>query len=64
LAEEGFKTFQTEFGKDAFALHHRFYLHMDKGNSMWLSAEDGCEGTPQGNKAFPFSGMFGGVISR
>ena len=24
----------------------RFYLHFDKKNRLWLSAEDGCEGTP------------------
>ncbi|KAL3939426.1 MAG: hypothetical protein SGBAC_005849 [Bacillariaceae sp.] len=47
LMEEGYKNFKEDFGKDAFTLHHRFYLHMDRGDSMWLSAEDGCEGTPQ-----------------
>ncbi|CAJ1959863.1 unnamed protein product [Cylindrotheca closterium] len=47
LVQEGYKSFQENFGKNAFALHHRFYLHMDQGDSMWLSAEDGCEGTPQ-----------------
>ena len=47
LVSEGFEDFQKRFGPNAFALHHRFYLHLDQGNSMWLSAEDGCEGTPQ-----------------
>jgi hypothetical protein len=46
LVEEGFDDFQDRFGPNAFALHHRFYLHRDGGNRMWLSAEDGCEGTP------------------
>lgn len=43
------------FGRTAYGLHHRFYLHYGpnkyghkKMNErvMWLSAEDGCEGTP------------------
>jgi len=46
LEKEGFQTYREQFGKDAFGLHHRFYLHFDRGNQMWLSAEDGCEGTP------------------
>ena len=46
LVEEGFTDFQKKFGPKAFSLHHRFYLHYDGGNRMWLSAEDGCEGTP------------------
>jgi len=46
LEEEGFTSFRSKFGKDAFALHHRFYLHLDQGKMIWLSAEDGCEGTP------------------
>ena len=46
LESEGFSDFKSRFGPKAFALHHRFYLHYDRGNSMWLSAEDGCEGTP------------------
>ena len=46
LVEEGFKDFQARFGPAAYALHHRFYLHFDRGNRLWLSAEDGCEGTP------------------
>ena len=29
LEEEGFKGFQKRFGASAFALHHRFYLHLD-----------------------------------
>lgn len=49
LVKEGYVAFQEDFGKDAFTLHHRFYLHMDQGDHMWLSAEDGCEGTPQEN---------------
>jgi len=46
LAKEGFRTYPEQFGVNAFGLHHRFYLHFDNGNKMWLSAEDGCEGTP------------------
>lgn len=46
LESEGFSDFRSRFGPKSFALHHRFYLHYDRGNSMWLSAEDGCEGTP------------------
>jgi len=46
LEKEGFSGFRSRFGPKAFALHHRCYLHYDNGNSMWLSAEDGCEGTP------------------
>ena len=44
LEDEGFKSFRSKFGDEAFALHHRFYLHLDRGNRLWLSAEDGCEG--------------------
>jgi len=43
---EGYSTFGKEFGNEAFGLNHRFYLHLDNQNRMWLSAEDGCEGTP------------------
>lgn len=43
---EGFDFFKSRFGKEAFSLHHRFYLHYDSANKLWLSAEDGCEGTP------------------
>merc|ERR1719491_499125 len=46
LDKEGFQTYRKQFGQDAFGLHHRFYLHFDSSNQMWLSAEDGCEGTP------------------
>lgn len=46
LKEEGFPAYIKQFGQEAFGLHHRFYLHFDGSNKMWLSAEDGCEGTP------------------
>uniref|UniRef100_A0A7S0SGH7 Uncharacterized protein n=1 Tax=Mantoniella antarctica TaxID=81844 RepID=A0A7S0SGH7_9CHLO len=46
LEGEGFESFGATFGPDAFTLHHRFYLHSDRGGAMWLAAEDGCEGTP------------------
>ena len=57
LESEGFKDFRSRFGPKSFALHHRFYLHYDRGDAMWLSAEDGCEGTPA-----PSSGN--GVVDR
>lgn len=43
---EGYITFGKEFGNEAFGLNHRFYLHLDDNQRMWLCAEDGCEGTP------------------
>lgn len=46
LASEGFDTYGQVFGSKAFGLHHRFYLHYDSANRVWLSAEDGCEGFP------------------
>jgi hypothetical protein len=46
LEREGFAAFRTRFGASAFALHHRFYLHLDREKRLWLSAEDGCEGHP------------------
>ena len=46
LEKEGCPTYRTNFGPEAFGLHHRCYLHFDSSNKMWLSAEDGCEGTP------------------
>lgn len=62
---EGWKTFDTQFpnaSSQGFGLHHRFYLHMDNQNRMWLSAEDGCEGTPSlngGTNKNTFSKLFG-----
>eukprot|EP00966_Prymnesium_polylepis_P237535 5493850-Prymnesium_polylepis.1 len=46
LEGEGFGTFRSKFGPEAFTLHHRFFLHLDSRDQMWLSAEDGCEGFP------------------
>ena len=43
---EGFVGFKDKFHPKAFGLNHRFYLHYDRDGKMWLSAEDGCEGTP------------------
>ena len=43
---EGYGGFRDMFGDKAFGLNHRFYLHFDGRNRIWLSAEDGCEGTP------------------
>jgi hypothetical protein len=57
---EGFNDFKEKFGENAFGLNHRFYLHLDSGNRMWLSAEDGCEGTPaEAENRNPISRMFG-----
>jgi hypothetical protein len=41
---EGVAGFREKFGDAAYGLHHRFFLHLDKQNKFWLSAEDGCEG--------------------
>jgi len=46
LEAEGYPNFKSTFGEAAFTLSHRFYLHLDQKNQMWLSAEDGCEGHP------------------
>jgi len=59
LEKEGFNNFRAKFGKDSYALHHRFYLHFDKSNQMWLSAEDGCEGTPDRPIMSRLSNLFG-----
>ena len=56
--EEGFKTFKETFGPKAFGLNHRFYLHLDSQNRMWLAAEDGCEGTPAITSPNLFSNLF------
>jgi len=58
--EEGFETFDEEFGPEAFGLNHRFYLHYDNGGRMWLSAEDGCEGTPSQGRNLV--GKLGGLL--
>ena len=55
---EGFQGFKQKFGENAFGLNHRFYLHYDSENRMWLSAEDGCEGTPSPGKG-PLRSIFG-----
>jgi hypothetical protein len=67
LAKDGYPSYTTQFGPDAFGLHHRFYLHLDGENRMWLSAEDGCEGTPQksgasGNGGAAARGWFSGLF--
>jgi len=60
LEEEGFTDFRNKFGPDSFALHHRFYLHKDGNDRIWLSAEDGCEGTPSAGQASnPLTSLFG-----
>lgn len=57
---EGYGTFSKEFGDDAFGLNHRFFLHSDGQSRMWLSAEDGCEGTPA--EARSLMGRLGGML--
>jgi len=65
LVQEGYTTFPTRFGATAFALHHRFYLHYDKQNRVWLSAEDGCEGYPDSTATPPTaSSGIEGVVQR
>jgi hypothetical protein len=65
LIDEGYTNFKTTYGKDAFALHHRFYLHYDNAGRFWLSAEDGCEGfagpTPSGGS--PADGIVNRITS-
>jgi hypothetical protein len=46
LEREGFAEFTNLFGTEAYALHHRFYFHLDGRQQIWLAAEDGCEGEP------------------
>ena len=58
LESEGFGAFKTLFGPDAFCLHHRFYLHLDRRNQLWLAAEDGCEGQPASGKPAKMFGLF------
>ena len=55
LKSEGVGAFRSKFGAAAFALHHRFYLHLDRANQLWLSAEDGCEGRLHGAAHAPVS---------
>jgi hypothetical protein len=59
LEKDGYTDFTTDFGDDSFALHHRFYLHKDMQDRVWLSAEDGCEGTPSNGASNPLSSLFG-----
>jgi hypothetical protein len=65
LEQEGFTNFRERFGPKSFCLHHRFYLHWDAMNRLWLSAEDGCEGTPANNNApnpNPIQNLFRGLL--
>ena len=56
---EGFQNFKDIYGPNAFGLNHRFYLHFDAENRIWLAAEDGCEGTPALSSQSPFRRVFG-----
>jgi hypothetical protein len=63
LEQEGYLGFRDHYGPKSFALNHRFYLHYDMLNRLWLSAEDGCEGTPastDGNN--PVLNFFKGLL--
>lgn len=63
LEQEGFKGFRDRYGPKSFALNHRFYLHYDMLNRLWLSAEDGCEGTPAStNGNNPVLNFFKGLL--
>lgn len=57
---EGFGTFSKEFGNEAYGLNHRCFLHLDDQERMWLSAEDGCEGTPSAGRSL--MGKLGGIL--
>lgn len=58
----GYTNFSIEMGKEAYGLHHRFFLHYDERGRMWLCAEDGCEGTPIDYEARKRGGMFGKLL--
>lgn len=62
LESEGFESFRTKFGAKAYTLHHRFYLHRDARNHMWLSAEDGCEGRALGVAQGGAGGLLGKIF--
>jgi len=47
MEAEGSAGFKTKYGENSFGLSHRCYLRYDAGNRFWVSAEDGCEGTPR-----------------
>ena len=51
--------FRKAFGENTVSLQHRFYLHLDGQNKLWLSAEDGCEGTPTDAPGNPLQALFG-----
>jgi len=57
---EGFVDFRKKYGPESYGLHHRFFWHTDNDNRIWLSAEDGCEGTPAASalRRKPFLGLF------
>jgi hypothetical protein len=44
LEQEGFTNVREQFGPKSFSLHHKFHVHWDAMNWLWLSAKDGCEG--------------------
>ena len=55
---EGVKI-REKFGDEAFGLNHRFYLHFDRDDNFWLSAEDGCEGkAAEAKRRGYFQGLF------
>merc|ERR1719491_2446617 len=58
--DEGWDIAKDLGSEDSFGLNHRCYLHLDGQNKMWLSAEDGCEGTPSSGKSL--LGKLGGML--
>ena len=60
--ERGYSNFSQEMGKEAYGLHHRFFLHYDDRGRMWLCAEDGCEGTPIDYESKQRGGLFGKLL--
>jgi hypothetical protein len=62
LSGGGYANFSIEMGKEAYGLHHRFFLHYDDRGRMWLCAEDGCEGTPIDYAAKKRGGLFGKLL--
>lgn len=41
---DGCQNFKERYGEKSYGLHHRFFFRFDSKGSLWLSAEDGCEG--------------------
>mmetsp|Transcript_9566 Transcript_9566/g.22337 ORF Transcript_9566/g.22337 Transcript_9566/m.22337 type:complete len:200 (+) Transcript_9566:334-933(+) len=59
--DEGWDCVAEMNSEEMFGLNHRFYLHYDDRGRMWLSAEDGCEGTPSEGSG-GLLGRLGGML--